>query len=99
MKTGSLVKCVTNSFDELRRLYGFDYPVKNEILTVSDVSPHPVIACRRLGIVLLQFEDKPALCQVCDKDIHGNIHFIELLPPIEFEKELEQLTLTQALPH
>jgi len=88
MQKGSLVKTV-ECFEDVRKVWGLNYPVKGEILTIRDIYQHPNKDMTKLGIVLLLFEEKPTLVGICDKQANGKVNFIEVLPPINLEKELE----------
>ena len=79
MKVGSLVETVT-SFEEQRRTWGFNYPKKGEILRVRDIQAHPNKSVRNKGISLLYFEEYPDLVGICDKTIHNEPNFLEILP-------------------
>ncbi len=91
MEIGSIVKCIV-SFEVERTTWGFDYPKMGDILTVRNISQHPDKECHALGIVLLEFQEKPSLIPVCDRQFNGNHNFMELLPNIDLEVEL-QVTL------
>ncbi len=86
MQVNSLVKCLTD-FEQVRKEWGFKYPYKNDILTISAIESHPVGHCRRLGINLLWFHETPELVGVCDKDIEGIWNFMEIQPPMEISIE------------
>lgn len=87
MKVGSIIKCVV-SFEHLRSIWGFDYPKMGDILTISHLNPHPTREGKLHGILELYFTEKPKCIGLCDKQANGNHNFIELVPPIDLEKEL-----------
>ncbi len=94
MQVGSLVETVGN-FENARLTWGFDYPKKGDILTISSITKHPNVEVSKKGIVLLRFEEKPNLTGVCDKTVHGEANFVELMPPMSLEelfKEENELT-------
>jgi hypothetical protein len=93
MKVGSLVECVAD-FTRSEIEWGFSYPKRGEVLTVSDISRHPNKSCDTKGIVLLNFEEYPYLVGVCDKTYRGKDNFIELQPPMDmvFIEELQNQT-------
>jgi len=80
MKEGSLVVTV-GDFEELRRSWGYPYPKKGDVLTVSSIEPHPVSEIRNAGIVLLNFQELPGLIPVCDRKLSGGDNFQELQLP------------------
>lgn len=85
MKIGSTVKTVT-SFERMP-LYGKMYPKLGEILTVSDIQPHPNPECLRCGMQLLSFEEKPDIPGICDRRFSGQLNFVEMLPPMTIDVE------------
>lgn len=89
MQTGSLVETVAD-FSESRRVWGLPYPNKGKILTVSNIEKHPNVQLQRKGIVLLHFIEIPFLPGICDKTVHGDENFKEVLPASEmgFMEEL-----------
>jgi hypothetical protein len=90
MKVGSLVQCVT-SFEDLRAIWHFDYPIFGEILTVTGVDQHHVPEFALQGIVLLHFDERRGPPSgICNKDCRGNVNFIEVVPPINLEAVFEQ---------
>lgn len=93
MKIGGLVETVAN-FEELRELYGFPYPKKGDVLTVSDISRHPNRSVSRKGIVLLSFEELPELMGVCDRKVNGDWNFRELVVPDDLLEEVLELEFT-----
>ncbi len=88
MKVGSIVETV-GDFEELRRTWGFPYPKKGEVLTISAITPHPNKSMRKLGIVLLNFEEIPNLTGVSDKTMHNDPNFVELRLPDEIYELLK----------
>lgn len=56
MQINSLVEAM-HSFDRIRSEWGYNYPYKGDILTVSDIQEHPNTDCKKRGIVLLFFKD------------------------------------------
>lgn len=87
MKTGSLVEAQT-SFDEERKQWKFAYPKRGQILTVSSAYPHHNPHCRKLGILLLTFEEIPGLVPLSHKTIQGFENFKELEIPENFMEKL-----------
>lgn len=77
IKIGDKVKTV-GDFEELRKIYGFPYPKKDDILTVKEVTKHPVQAVGEMGIVMLYFEELPDLLGVCDKQVDDTPNFIKV---------------------
>ena len=66
-------------FKKLRKIYGFPYPRKDQVLTVSQISMHPNPECREKGIVLLRFLETPDLTiGVCDRKVNGKLNFKEV---------------------
>lgn len=88
MKVGSIVETVVN-FEKERLEYGFTYPYRGDILTVSAITPHPNLENRKKGIVLLNFEELPNLIGLCDKQVNSRPNFIELLPPVDISELIE----------
>lgn len=88
MQVGSIVKTVTN-FDDVRNEWKLNYPHYGDILTVSDIQPHPNEEMHRIGAVLLSFEEKPDLPGISDIKIDKEPNFIELLPPMDISALLE----------
>ena len=97
MQIGSLVETV-GDFEEIRSTWHLPYPKKGDILTISGISKHGNSSVSKKGIVLLNFEELPNLVGVCDKTIHGEPNFVEVLPPITmsevFKKELKRTFLS-----
>ncbi len=86
MQIGSIVETVGN-FEKIRRMWGFPYPKRGDVLTVCSIIPHSNTDVRKRGIVLLHFEELPDVPGMCDKDINGKPNFIELKLP-EFIAEV-----------
>jgi hypothetical protein len=89
MEIGSIVETVAD-FEDLRRIWGFAYPKKGEVLTVASITRHPSTLPRRQGIVLLTFEETPNLVGLSDKTINGDVNFLELLLPEDIQKLLKE---------
>lgn len=80
MKVGSKVVCVSNGIEHLRKVWGFNYPKKNDKLTVSRIAPHTNNHCKKAGIVFLWFVECGDLpIGLCDKTINGDPNFVEIL--------------------
>lgn len=77
MKIDDIVVTV-NDFEELRKEWGFNYPKKGAILTISNITEHPNLNVNKKGIVLLHFKEIPDLIGVCDKQIDGTPNFIKI---------------------
>lgn len=88
MKAGSIVETVAD-FEDLRRIWGFPYPNKGDILTVRFIEEHPLPELRYKGVILLHFEEIPNLIGVCDKEESGKPNFIELLLHPDIQEALE----------
>ena len=88
MKIGSIVHTVAD-FEELRVQWGFPYPKKGDVLTVSSIAKHPNNDVDKAGVVLLNFEELPSLVGVCDKKIDGKPNFLELILPGDIEEILK----------
>jgi hypothetical protein len=73
-------KVITQTgFKKLKKIYGFTYPKKNQVLTVSQISMHPNPECREKGIVLLRFLETPELhVGICDRKVNGKLNFKEV---------------------
>lgn len=98
MQAGSLVETVGN-FDSVRLFWGYNYPKKGDVLTISNLEPHHNEECRAKGIMLLYFEELPDLVGVCDKNMKDEPNFIELQPPmdLEFVKEMQMLNPVKSI--
>jgi hypothetical protein len=83
MQVDSLVKVETDFTEQQLRHPDIDYPVKDTIITVSNISPHPNKEVRDLGIVLLEFYEHPDGIPLCDKTVNGDHNFVELQPPMQ----------------
>lgn len=86
MEVGSLVRTVGN-FERLRVEweYRIDFPRRGDILTVATIGPHPNDHCRKHGLSVLTFEERPGLFPMSDKDIHGNLNFEEIQKPMDMD--------------
>lgn len=80
MRIGSLVEA-QHSFDDVREQWGFNYPYKGDILTVSGMMKHP--KCE--GLVLLFFEEIDMPHGISDKTITDQPNFLEVMPPMEID--------------
>ncbi len=87
MKKGSIVQAVVG-FEVVRQQWGYSYPKKGDILTVSEVAKHPNPKVSKAGIVLLYFEELPNMIGICDKTINGCPNFLELHLPDCIEEAL-----------
>lgn len=74
MKVGSLVEVITD-FEELREVWGFNYPRKGDVLTILQVEPHH----KWKKINLLWFEELTNVPGICNKTTKGIWNFKELL--------------------
>jgi len=88
MRVGSIVQ-TTNGFKKERAYWGFSYPKKGDVLTISAITPHANPNVNKKGIVLLYFEETPNLIGLCDKTVNGNPNFIELKLADEIKELLE----------
>jgi len=91
MKRGSLVEVVCD-FEELRSTWGFNYPHKGDILTVSHTEPHH----KWKGIMLLWFDESDIPVGICDKTTKGKLNFRELLTLSEELSVQEIIGITSA---
>lgn len=87
MNTGSIVETVGN-FESIRATWGLPYPKRGDVLTVRAITPHPAPDLRRIGIVLLHFEEIPLLPGMCDRASDGSDNFRELMLPPDLEEIL-----------
>lgn len=71
---GTKVKTVANFTDR----GGLTFPERGEILTVAHSEPHHNSHCRKAGIVLLTFKDRPDIHPLCDKQINDKPNFIPI---------------------
>jgi hypothetical protein len=85
MKIGSIVEA-KSSFDDVRATWGFDYPVKGQLLTVRAIEPHPSPECG----ALLYFDEKPHLIGLSLKQINGKYNFVEVVPPLPIHEMIKQ---------
>lgn len=67
MKIGDTVKTV-NDFHDVGDIWGYKYPNVGDVLTISNIEPHPNKKLKNLGISLLRFVELPNLPGVCDKN-------------------------------
>lgn len=90
MKVGSTVETKAD-FSEERTTWGLPYPKKGDLLTISYMQPHHNPHARRLGIVLLKFEELPNLIPISHKTIHNKINFVEVLPPMNMQEAVDEV--------
>lgn len=83
MQVDSLVKVEADFSEQQLHWPDIEYPVKDSVITVSNISPHPDKQTRDLGIVLLEFHEYPNTPGLCDKTINGEHNFIEVQPPMK----------------
>lgn len=88
MRTGSIVETVAN-FNDLEITWGFSYPKRGDVLTISSIKRHHNASLDKKGIVLLCFEELPNLVPLCDKTLSGIPNFIELILPDDIKEILE----------
>lgn len=87
MQVGSLVEVVSD-FSEIKREWPFiSYPNKGDILTIKSIMLHPRSQMRRLGAVMLTFEELDNPYGISDRKIDNTPNFIELQPPMSIEIE------------
>lgn len=82
MKTGSEVITVS-SFEDLRQVWGFNYPCVGDVLSVSGVFP-------RWDGLWLKFVEKPELVPLAHIQHDGTPNFIEVLRHTFREGSLRQ---------
>jgi len=78
------------SFERMRQIWGFPYPKKGDVLTVSCISKHGEPHMNKIGAVLLHFEEIPNLIGVSSMMKDGSYNFKELLLPDDIEELLKE---------
>lgn len=96
MEVGSIVVTISD-FETVRKIWGFNYPKKGDVLTVSNILPHRNVELAKKGICLLFFVELPNLIGVCDKKYNGILNFEELLLSEEISEILNEKTLTKCI--
>lgn len=81
MRKGSLVVAVSDFTDVKKDWPMLNYPNKGDILTVSDVLPHPKFC----HLNLLLFEELNNPFGICDMTHNGEWNFREIQPPMEID--------------
>jgi hypothetical protein len=93
MQVGSLVECVAD-FSKIEEQWNVSYPKQKEILTITNIAPHPNAELRTKEIVLLEFDEYPDIPGLCDKTEEGVDNFVELQPPMD--NVLESIMMEEA---
>lgn len=96
MQQGSLVEAVAD-FTSVKRDWPFiEFPNKGDILTVKSVTLHPHKSMRKIGAVMLTFEELNNEWGISDRTYKNEPNFIELQPPMKIDIEeiiLESITI------
>jgi len=82
MQIGSLVQAIED-FDDVRRDWGFNYPNKGDILTITDIEPYTFgDMAKQKKYVMLYFEELRlplGICSRCFREVQPPMDLSELM--------------------